>query len=61
LAIATSLSGQVCLFFVTILVFSCNACLTLFSSRTWTFQSSLRSTLPRSGRPYWRPMTLPRA
>jgi hypothetical protein len=61
LAIATSLSRQVCLFFVTFLIFSRNACLTLFSSRTWIFRSSLRSTLLRSGRPYWRLMTLPRA
>jgi hypothetical protein len=61
LAIAASFSRQVRLFFVAILVFSRNACLTLFSFRTWIFRSSLRLTLPRSGQPYWRPMTLPQA
>jgi hypothetical protein len=61
LAIAASFSRQVCLFFVAILVFSHNACLTLFSFRIWIFRSSLRLTLPRSGQPYWRPMTLPQA
>jgi hypothetical protein len=63
LAIATSFSGQVCL---SLSLCNCFGLLLQYLAyplffRTWTFQNSSRLIPPRLDRPYWKPLTLPRA